>query len=294
MWKIKNTGNVDWPVGCHLLFNGGSILRPYPMSRPDCFAVPVISPDEETCITAELQAPDCPGEYTSYFCLCSPDGDRFGDNLWCSIKVDQDLEPEKTKQVSAASSVINSPTNMIYPTVFTASSMNNINDQQQQQQQQQQEEQIENPFETDYYSESTTGDHESTTCTYTNSQVSSPSPSELDIGEGIDSTFCTSDEQSHHSDQIQNNEDGDLSSYQVTSPAASIIHEELLSNAEEEDDDFVIVSEDEQDMSIEHKSVYSDDSSSMHSTQTVTENVLQNSANIYQSQLLQLHEMVQE
>ncbi|KAI8970231.1 hypothetical protein BDF20DRAFT_890012 [Mycotypha africana] len=95
MWKVKNTGNADWPMGSHLLFNGGSILRPYPISRPDCFAVPVVSPNDEICVTAELQAPDAPGEYISYFCLCAPDGQRFGDNLKCSIRVDENLESDK-------------------------------------------------------------------------------------------------------------------------------------------------------------------------------------------------------
>jgi hypothetical protein len=299
MWKIKNTGTVDWPVGSHLLFNGGSILRPYPISRPDCFAVPAISPDEETCITAELQAPDSPGEYISYFCLCTPDGDRFGDNLWCSIKVDEDLEPEKNKEtspvisspVSAASIMMQSSTSMIYPTISTATSMQNINDYQQH---------TENPFETDYYSETTTGDHASTlasntTHTYTNSQVSSPSSSELDIGERIDSTFYMDS----YSNENQENENTSRS-YQVISPATSTINEKLVSNVEEEgDDDFVIVTEDEEDFPINHTVTHSTNSSSMHSTQTVTENIIQNTTNnsvntIYQSELLQLHEMVHE
>lgn len=121
MWKVKNTGNVEWPIGSHLLFNGGSILRPYPISHPDCFAVPVIGPDEETCITAELQAPDSPGDYTSYFCLCTPEGQRFGDNLWCTIKVDEDLEPEKKPHDTTPSAMINS-SEMIYPTPSTTTS----------------------------------------------------------------------------------------------------------------------------------------------------------------------------
>lgn len=313
------------------------------MSRPDCFAVPVVSPDEEACITAELQAPDCPGEYTSYFCLCTPDGDRFGDNLWCSIKVDEDLEPEKNKEenfvtsspaspatvmvesttnrirfgdnlwcavkvygelepeknnegnsvasspVSAAPVMVNSSTSMIYPTISIAPSRNNSREQQQ----------LENPFETDYYSETATGDHASittshTTYTYTNSQVSSPSPSEVDIGERIDNTLYVDDEQSHHSNERSDNKNTAHSSYEVISPATSIVVEKSVSNIED-DDGFVVVSDDERYSSEYTKAEQSPNSSSFHSTQTVTENGLHKSmhsnSDIYQAQLLQLHEM---
>jgi hypothetical protein len=160
MWKVKNTGNVDWPIGSHLLFNGGSILRPYPIARPDCFAVPVINPDEETCITAELQAPDSPGNYTSYFCLCTPDGQRFGDNLWCTIKVDEDLEPEKKPNSimnestpSLAASIMMNSSTMIYPTPSTATSVSDHH-----------------ARDEDGLSESTTGHN--TTATFTDSQIS--------------------------------------------------------------------------------------------------------------------------
>ena len=123
MWKIENNGSIDWPVGTHLLFNGGSILRPYPVTQSNSFIVPVTSPNDFACISAELQAPDCPGEYSSYFCLCTPEGVRFGDSLWCTIKVDMDEEPEKEKyEISAADILMNSSNTMIYPTVSTAAS----------------------------------------------------------------------------------------------------------------------------------------------------------------------------
>ncbi|KAI9469660.1 MAG: hypothetical protein EXX96DRAFT_587015 [Benjaminiella poitrasii] len=200
MWKVKNTGNVDWPVGTHLLFNGGAILRPYPMSRPDSFAVPSLTPGEDTCLTAELQAPDSPGLYTSFFCLCTPEGERFGDDLWCNIKVDEDNSDET---VEKAMSEIGSE----YST--------------------------------------------STLHTYTNSQVSSPTHSELYIYE------------------VQEKTDGE--EYQHTATEEEEVHETT-------EDEFVFI--DDEKFSEEDANV-----NSIHSVNTVVPE------STYQSQLLQLHEM---
>lgn len=213
MWKIMNNGSTDWPVGTHLLFAGGSILRPHPVSRPDSFVVPVVSPKEETCITAELRAPDCSGDYSSYFCLCTPDGVRFGDMLWCSIKVDHDEEPETiTRSVSAVDIMMNSSNSMIYPTISTASSFHEL------------------PLElesNDGYTDHdqcsvSTNEHTSimtSNLSYTNSHVSSPAASELDIGERHRDSFFP--------DEVVENEEGRSpvinQDYQVISPAASII-----------------------------------------------------------------------
>ncbi|KAI8075708.1 hypothetical protein BDF21DRAFT_423513 [Thamnidium elegans] len=213
MWKIMNNGSIDWPVGTHLLFAGGSILRPHPVSRPDSFVVPVVSPKEETCITAELRAPDCSGDYSSYFCLCTPDGVRFGDMLWCSIKVNHDEEPKKmTRTVSAVDIMMNSSNSMIYPTISTESSFHEL------------------PLElesndgyTDHDQCSTsTNDHTSimtSNLSYTNSHVSSPTASELDIGERHRDSFFP--------EVVVENEEGKSpvinQEYQVISPAASIV-----------------------------------------------------------------------
>jgi hypothetical protein len=111
MWKLKNTGEVKWPQGCRLLFNGGDILRPYPTSHPDSCVVPSVEPNEEVCILAELQAPDAIGCYSSYFGICTPDGTRFGDIISCSIQVAEDSIDEDTETLPDSS--------MIFPRSLT-------------------------------------------------------------------------------------------------------------------------------------------------------------------------------
>ncbi|KAI9272536.1 hypothetical protein BY458DRAFT_508547 [Sporodiniella umbellata] len=109
MWKVKNNGNTAWPAGSRLLFNGGGIFKPYPTFYPEGFVIPSIAPGEEACITAELQSPDAPGSYSSLFCFTTPEGTRFGDQLWCSIKVAEEQDTEKDHS-------------MIYPTLSTQDS----------------------------------------------------------------------------------------------------------------------------------------------------------------------------
>ncbi|KAG1548805.1 hypothetical protein G6F47_009893 [Rhizopus delemar] len=105
-WKVRNNGNIHWPTDSRLLFNGGSIFKPYPMSFPEGFLLPGLAPNQVGCISAELQAPDSPGDYTSRFCFITPEGKRFGDELYCVIKVTEDEFEEDDHS-------------MIYPTIST-------------------------------------------------------------------------------------------------------------------------------------------------------------------------------
>jgi hypothetical protein len=286
MWKIANNGTVDWPIGTHLLFNGGSILRPYPISRPDSFVVPALSPNEDTCITAELQAPDCPGNYSSYFCLCTPDGVRFGDVLWCTIKVDQDNEPtEMTRSVSASDIMMNSSNSMIYPTLSTSSSVGQIYE----------EVQSNDEYtDQDGYSVST-NDHISTinsNRSYTNSHVSSPSASEIDISERHRDRFLSEE----GTEDMNENDDSSINlTYQVVGESGmTLVHE----NPEEDpEEDFIMINSQEENEEEEYTSNKNSNnnslSSSIQSSHTITpRNDTISDEVVYRSQLLQLHEMV--
>ncbi|CAO3621646.1 unnamed protein product [Mucor hiemalis] len=311
MWKVVNNGNVDWPVGTHLLFNGGSILRPYPVTKPNTFTVPVTAPKEEACISAELQAPDCPGEYSSYFCLCTPDGVRFGDSLWCTIRVDLDEEPDhisvRTATTSPEDIMMNSSNSMIYPTVSS------VHEDIQQQQSHEEDGALSHDGYTDHddYSEFTNDHHSTLTSeaatirTDSDSHMSSPASSELDIGDHYRGDLFSTEEEYEEDNRV----DEQVSyTYQVISPSASTI----LPNESDtkptvaivnDDDDFVIIDErgeDEQTVEIKNEDeVSSNESNSLNSsvlTITITPANTNTRPTIhdgtyYRSQLLQLHEM---
>lgn len=317
MWKVVNNGNVDWPEGTHVLFNGGSILRPYPVTKPNVFMVPVTSPNQEACVSFELQAPDCSGEYSSYFCLCTADGVRFGDSLWCTIRVDLDEEPDHksvhTTTTSPEDIMMNSSNSMIYPTASTQTSLSSHEDRQQQQQQQ--DSNHGEYIDDDGYSEFTSDRHstftsEATTIrTDTDSHMSSPASSELDIGYHYHGDlFSTTEEEYEEESQVD-----DQVNYQVISPSASTTlpqESKVVAPAAvsvNDDDDFVIVDEQVDEPMNEAENdddVSLNESNSLHSSvQTITTNAANtqspasntqqtlHDATYYRAQLLQIHEM---
>ncbi|KAI9023751.1 hypothetical protein CLU79DRAFT_886843 [Phycomyces nitens] len=110
IWKLKNDGTSAWPEGSQLVFSGGNIFRAYPSScDPKSFVIPVTAPQQDAFIVAELQAPETPGRYISYFRLSSPDGIRFGHRLWCDIIVS---DQSSTTIPPLSTSVIS---NMVFP-----------------------------------------------------------------------------------------------------------------------------------------------------------------------------------
>ncbi|KAI8889708.1 hypothetical protein K501DRAFT_328870 [Backusella circina FSU 941] len=119
MWKLKNTGSQPWPAGSQLVYHSGDILRSYPCTHPYGFAVPSIGPNEEACVVAELEAPENPGEYTSYFSVTSPEGTRFGDVLWCTIKVEAAVMEEEQEVLIKETP---GECSMIYPVLMHDSS----------------------------------------------------------------------------------------------------------------------------------------------------------------------------
>lgn len=293
MWKIMNNGNVDWPMGTHLLFTGGSILRPHPISRPDSFVVPVVSPRDETCITAELRAPDCAGEYSSYFSLCTPDGVRFGDTLWCSIMVDQEQDEAQkmSRTVSAEDIMMNSSNSMIYPTISTESSFHQLP---------LESESNDGYTDQDQYSEATTNDRISimtSNLSYTNSHVSSPATSELDMGDRHrDRSFPESVEENGAEAEEIVQSPAINPEYQVISPAVSMVLTQggsaISEHGNDSDDEFIMI-ENQDNTSEEKPHSASDINSLASSSHTITPGNEHISDEItYRSQLLKLHEMV--
>lgn len=286
MWKIVNDGNIDWPIGTHLLFNGGSILRPYPISRADSFVVPSMSPNEETVITAELQAPDCSGEYSSYFCLCTPEGIRFGDSLWCTIRVAQDDVDNNDKSPNIAANIMmDSNHSMIFPILSTTSVTHDTDDHK--------SESNYGYTDNDDYSEFTQHSRVSPlssglTQGFSESHQSSPTPSELDIGESRnhmysnDDEFTEEEDEKEHVNQLNQILTPTSGSQYIATSTASLVDEE---------DEFVIVDGSEKDDDDEE-----DDNaelvSSIQSSRTITSMQTSPEEYIYHAQLTQLHEMV--
>lgn len=83
-WTMANTGDVPWPEGTRLVHVGGDRL-----GTPASVPVAAATPGEHVDIGLEMEAPEAPGRYVSYWRLTMPDGGRFGHRVWVDVRVDQ-------------------------------------------------------------------------------------------------------------------------------------------------------------------------------------------------------------
>jgi len=109
IWKAVNNGTLAWPAGSELKFCGGEKCFSDSLTAGNNgprFSVPAAEPNREVLITADLQAPENPGRYVSFWRIVAPDGKIFGHRFWCDIVVGE-------ADISSASS------SMIFPTLNT-------------------------------------------------------------------------------------------------------------------------------------------------------------------------------
>ncbi|XP_019463814.1 PREDICTED: protein NBR1 homolog isoform X2 [Lupinus angustifolius] len=91
IWRIRNNGNLVWPMGTQLVWIGGdnfsdshSVYLEVPME-----GVPV---EKELDIAVDFVAPQLPGRYISYWRMAAPSGQKFGQRVWVLIQVDASLK----------------------------------------------------------------------------------------------------------------------------------------------------------------------------------------------------------
>ena len=84
IWKLGNCGSHDWPSGTKLLHVGGDSLLERPQEPINVDPAPA---NGEVDVAVDLQAPEEPGRYISYFRLCGPRGMRFGQRIWVMLVV---------------------------------------------------------------------------------------------------------------------------------------------------------------------------------------------------------------
>jgi len=91
IWKVRNTGDITFPEGTHLLPNGGDDLQAKAHNPP------LLAPQEEGNITVDITTPTKPGRYVGYFKMAGPRGRPFGQRLWVDIRV---TDPEQSEAAS--------------------------------------------------------------------------------------------------------------------------------------------------------------------------------------------------
>lgn len=95
IWRMRNNGAIAWPSGTQLVWVRGELL-----GREDSADLEIsemgFPVNEELDVAVDCVAPSVLGHYVSYWQLITPSGQKFGEEVWVIIQVDD--------QPSAASS----------------------------------------------------------------------------------------------------------------------------------------------------------------------------------------------
>jgi hypothetical protein len=109
-WLMENTGDVAWPEGTVLKFVDGDWMGVNDAKDDLVFHVSNADKNDQVVVEAELRAPTKLGRSISYWRLVHPDGEAFGDRVWCEIDVldhhAMDTDDEDNNQLAASSTLI--------------------------------------------------------------------------------------------------------------------------------------------------------------------------------------------
>ncbi len=82
VWRVRNSGTCVWEAGTQLVFASGESMH-----GPAAVDVPPVAPGSSTDVSVNLVAPDEPGTYRSVWQMRSPEGVRFGSQVYVQIVV---------------------------------------------------------------------------------------------------------------------------------------------------------------------------------------------------------------
>lgn len=89
IWTVRNDGAHVWPEGIKLQCVGGDDLQS--CHRVELELEGKVAIGAEVQLAVDLIAPQRAGRYVGYFRLVSPSGKKFGQRLWCTLNVIDDV-----------------------------------------------------------------------------------------------------------------------------------------------------------------------------------------------------------
>ena len=96
VWRVRNSGTCVWETGTQLVFVSGD-----PLGGPAAVDVPPVAPGSNTDVSVNFVAPAAPGTYRSTWQLQSPEGVRFGSQVYVQIVVPEVATEEPTEEATA-------------------------------------------------------------------------------------------------------------------------------------------------------------------------------------------------
>ncbi|KAK9238329.1 hypothetical protein V1525DRAFT_425495 [Lipomyces kononenkoae] len=124
-WSLKNNGSGAWPAGVTLAFAGGDKMFVHQGIAANASISPFeVQPGESACFAAMLQAPKTEGLFVSFWKLVTAEGERFGDNLWCQIRVAaaKDAGKDVASEEELTKSKYSDASDMMFPVLNVSNS----------------------------------------------------------------------------------------------------------------------------------------------------------------------------
>lgn len=136
-WYLRNGGERAWPAGCSVKFVSGDQMCAVDPDHPasvhelisacestTCYTE--VAPGQEYGFTVLMRTPSRPGNFTSYWRLTGPDGLKFGNRLWCDIKVEEPKLVVREAPVKSEASVEESQ--MVFPKLEKESPVSSVHE----------------------------------------------------------------------------------------------------------------------------------------------------------------------
>ncbi|CAL8142516.1 unnamed protein product [Orchesella dallaii] len=97
-WKVRNSGNSEWPNGTHLRIVSGNRSM---LAQEKIFINPQVQSGECREVSAEFLSPDSPGSYQICWQMSTPEGYLFGDEIWMIVTVGPDMTVDLTERLQS-------------------------------------------------------------------------------------------------------------------------------------------------------------------------------------------------
>lgn len=107
VWRVKNSGNVAWPVGTCLQYHNGRLVFSPVSGTNQSVSVPIAQPGETVEVKANLTPIDASRKRVAgKFFLSTAEGVKFGPLLWACALIDADTS---APAAAAAAAVVEAP-----------------------------------------------------------------------------------------------------------------------------------------------------------------------------------------
>ena len=113
VWRVKNTGSCNWTTNYTFVFVSGDQMSGRNINVPS-----IVQPGQTVDLAVDFTAPGNDGTYRSNWQMRNPQGQNFGETIWCKVRVNGGGSSKVVPGISAFYPDFYSGTSQVCPTVY--------------------------------------------------------------------------------------------------------------------------------------------------------------------------------